>query len=150
MARLAFHHTRHGYFPFGTYGRVQVWSNEDPSLMLARWFTVEQPWNANLRGESCIPEGVYECSRAHFNRGGYDTVQLVGVPRRSQIKVHVANWPEDVEGCIGIGQTLIAQRTRYGVGKSREAMKQLLQILDDNDGLSMVWSILSHEYEHRI
>ena len=73
--------------------------------------TVERPWLNNEHNVSCIPEGIYMCkiSASTTNKAaGMDTAyEVVGVPGRELIKIHVANWPRDVLGCIGLGKTLL-------------------------------------------
>jgi hypothetical protein len=69
-------------------------------------YTVERPWRGNVPRESCIPEGIYGLIRGRYNAGGYDTFELVNVPGRSLIKIHKANLPEDLEGCIALGKTI--------------------------------------------
>lgn len=49
-----------------------------------------------------IPDGVYECRRSHFNRGGYDTFEIL-VPGHSRVLFHKANVETELEGCIGLG-----------------------------------------------
>lgn len=50
-----------------------------------------------------IPVGRYRLSRRMFNRGGYWAAEVEGVRGRKYILIHVANWPEDLDGCIGVG-----------------------------------------------
>jgi len=126
MIDLIFTHSRYAYMPFGTYGRVRCMYGD---TTLGQWWTVEQSWNDNKPFHSCIPEADYECIREHYYRGNEDTIEFVDVPGRSEILVHVANWPMDVQGCIGIGTEIMGDSSRWGVANSGKAMRQLFDIL---------------------
>ena len=85
------------YLPFGTYGR---WYQDDPKF---ECYTVERPWLENQSNISCIPEGRYRIFRSQYHRGGYPCFEVADVENRALIKIHIANWPKDVHGCIGMG-----------------------------------------------
>ena len=60
--------------------------------------------------ELAIPPGLYLCKRGMYyggdGEGGkldYETFIVTGVPGRSQVKIHVANEPAELEGCIAPG-----------------------------------------------
>ena len=90
---------RLAYLDQGTFGRLLF-----PSGISL--YTVERPWINNAPRISCIPEGEYSLVPKQFFRGGYQTYELVEVPGRSHILIHIANWPHEVEGCIGVGTGL--------------------------------------------
>lgn len=61
--------------------------------------TCEDPWKDNAVGESCIPAGKYAVapySSKKFPRSW----QILGVPGRSLILIHVGNTIRDTRGCI--------------------------------------------------
>jgi len=84
--------------PFGVFGKIDL---EGRTL-----YTVEREWRNNERMVSCIPNGVYTCERAFFNRGGYPTFEITHVPLRTSILFHVANFPHELNGCIGLGDSI--------------------------------------------
>lgn len=88
--------------------------------------TVERSWLDNQPFISCIPVGIYICKPTRYNKGGYDAIEIVNVPERTDIKMHISNIPEDVEGCIGINKyhKVAAQKWR-GVN-SRSAFSSLI------------------------
>lgn len=51
-----------------------------------------------------IPAGTYQCQRAHFNRGGYDSFEVTGVPGHSGLFFHRGNSEADSDGCILVGE----------------------------------------------
>jgi hypothetical protein len=90
---------RFAYTPFGVFGRLQY--SKEKAL-----YTVERPWLQNKRNISCIPVGTYPLKLERFHRGDYEAIGLQNVPERSQILIHIANTMNDVQGCIGVGNTL--------------------------------------------
>ena len=87
---------RFAYLEKGTVGKITV---DDWSC-----YTIERPWLDNKSNISCIPEGTYKCET--FNGTKFkDVVQIMDVPNRSFILFHVANYPGDIEGCIGVGNS---------------------------------------------
>jgi len=91
--------TRFAYLDNGVFGRLVL-----PSGI--RLYTVERPWLDNATSVSCIPEGRYRIKPRHYFGGGYDAYEICNVPGRTHILFHVANWPHDVEGCVGLGRRL--------------------------------------------
>lgn len=73
--------------------------------IMGRLACMEDDWLNNTPGVSCIPAMRVHCVRSVFNKGRppYPCFLLTGVPGREQIKTHIANTEEDVEGCLGIG-----------------------------------------------
>jgi hypothetical protein len=71
--------------------------------------TLELSWKHNLPGESCIPEGSYECIYTRSGRlsslAGRDvyTYEVFGVPGRKGIRIHAANYFHQLQGCIALG-----------------------------------------------
>lgn len=84
--------------PFGMFGRIDF---GEKTL-----YTVEREWKNNERMISCIPNGIYTCKRGFFNRGGYETIEICDVPDRSHILFHIANFPRELNGCIGLGESI--------------------------------------------
>lgn len=72
-------------------------------------YTLELPWNNNVRNISCIPEGEYNVKvmkSEHFSlKMGHAVYlpQVLGVPNRDGILIHGANTVNDLLGCIGVG-----------------------------------------------
>lgn len=114
-----FAHTR-----YGTLGRLSM-----PGFFL---YTVELPWRGNKRNESCIPPGRYQYQRHDSPRFGA-TIWLRDVPGRSEILIHAANSPADLDGCIGPGLDYgwWHERGELAVWDSRDALQRLLSKCDD-------------------
>lgn len=105
-------------------------------------YTVESPWKDNKPFVSCVPDGQY--ALAPFNSPKYSfTYQLVN----SQLNVyaqkahckrdsdryacefHVANYPDNVKGCIGVGEDLGAHCDKWMVTNSLVTMNKLRSVL---------------------
>ena len=54
-----------------------------------------------------IPPGLWLCKARRYNRGGYDSYEVTGVPNHSLLLFHAGNDEDDTEGCILVGR-------RYG------------------------------------
>ena len=74
------------------------------------YVTGELPWRDNHPETSCIPVGTYNCRIFNSPKHG-PVYQVYGVPGRSLIEIHSANWFGDkakgykaeMLGCIGLG-----------------------------------------------
>jgi len=62
--------------------------------------TGELPWKSNKPFKSCIPLGMYKCVYNKDKRV-YD---ILNVPGRTLIQIHVGNTIKDTEGCILVGE----------------------------------------------
>ena len=84
--------------PTGTWGRFFA----GPLAL----FSAELPWRGNRPSISSIPPGLYRCLFTHsprFRRPLY----LVGpVPGRSGIRIHPANFPRQLNGCLALGERM--------------------------------------------
>jgi hypothetical protein len=128
----------------GTYGAMLI----DGAPFAA---TVEQPWNGNAPGHSCIPIGDYRLlpydSAAHgrtvvFHNpalGIFGTPAMIppGLPGRSLCEIHSANWPFQLEGCVAVGERL-ADLPPHGLGITASAatLAKLFARWGDRAGLT--------------
>jgi len=106
---------RFTYAPWATHGRMWI----DGKVV----YTVERPWLDNAPSISCIPDGYYTCRPRRFFRGDYQAIEILNVPGRSHILFHIANWPEELEGCIAP----VSKITGRGGSKSRFAFNHLMR-----------------------
>ena len=84
------------------------------------FFTVEKPWADNKPFKSCIPEGDYMLIPHKSDKYGHVLVLInhkLGVTQykepdstRYACLIHAANYPKDVEGCIGLGDNYIPEQ----------------------------------------
>jgi hypothetical protein len=68
--------------------------------------TIELPWLENMRNVSCIPDGRYVLQKRFSVKRG-EHLEVMGVPDRSAILIHPANYAlEQLRGCIAPVTTL--------------------------------------------
>ena len=127
MSATRVHLERYETGPLGTFGKL--WISGAYVLDSLELHTVEAPWEDNRRGVSCIPTGEYKLIRGKFYKGGYSTFELDGVPGRSLIKIHVANFARELTGCIALGMTRGTLGKTPAVLHSREAHDLLMDSL---------------------
>lgn len=113
--------------------------------------TIERPWidDGTPGGkpfESCIPSGVYKL-RGHQRPNGSRVVALtnedLGVYYREEevssaggrylILIHVANWVDNIVGCIGPGLYKKDSDRGRMVVSSGAAMKRIMSYIGDSD-----------------
>jgi hypothetical protein len=103
------------------------------NLNLPICLTLELPFVDNLKGVSCIPEGVYALKRFASPTHG-KVYQVVGVPNRAGILLHPANLSSQLRGCIAPGRAFglveLQGVTGWGVLESKTACKELFKLLD--------------------
>jgi len=93
--------------------------------------TLELPWRDNQRNISCVPEGIYTANRRFSPKRKRDVYELVGVPGRDLIQIHIGNKPSDIRGCILVGEKFEpVSSTIYSVWESAIAFKNLEKVLD--------------------
>jgi len=119
--------------------------------------TIERPWIDEGPGgkprESCVPDGTYELI-PHTRPNGDDVVALVNedlgvyylkeaLPDeggRFLILFHIANWVENIIGCIGPGLWKTDSDKGAMVKSSRVAMKRIMDYIDGDDAeLEIRW-----------
>lgn len=116
--------------------------------------TIEDPWQNNARGKSCIPAGDYllgmrgspiveRTSGGQFHSGW----QVLAVPGRDLIMIHPGNWAgegelDDTEGCILVGRAHAVVRGKPGVSASRAAFADLMHRLSARESwrLAVRWT----------
>lgn len=114
----------------GTFGKLTL---PDGSFV----YTCERPWVGNKTGESCIPTGIYTLRKRRSGvvertTGGehLEGWEVTGVPGRTYIMVHPANWPHQLEGCIAPGLGFGLLRDSLAVHSSRDAFEKVMAALE--------------------
>ncbi len=93
-----------------------------------RFFTLELPWLDNQKNISCIPTGEYNYIKRVSPGKGYEVIELVDVPDRAYIQIHLGNYTRQIEGCIlpGTGLKDIDRDGVIDVTNSEEAFNQIM------------------------
>ena len=99
--------------------------------------TLELTWKDNKKSVSCIPKGVYEARKRGGDESGkykYQHIEILDVPDRSLILIHVGNFPKNTKGCVLLGTT----RAFNFVGDSRKAFYKLMYDLQNFEELEVI------------
>ena len=97
--------------------------------------TLERTWLNNQRMVSCIPSGEYLCKRGRYEKGGYETFEII-CPPREEVKFHIGNIDDDTHGCILLGEMfepVLNKRTDLiedGILASGQAFKEFMKNLE--------------------
>lgn len=104
--------------------------------------TLERPWKDNKPYISCIPPkpgdkakyklDVLEKSPAF----DYPHLELLNVPNRTFIKVHIANFVNELHGCIAVGK----EYKDGMITDSRNTMEELMNYRQDFDKIEITYS----------
>ena len=108
--------------------------------------TVERSWHDNKPFVSCVPTGTYKIKRTFSPRHGdtfyleneYLGVTLNGQSKRTHILFHVANFPDQLHGCIGVGDGFLNIRGKEAVSNSRLSFANFLERLSGVDEARLV------------
>jgi hypothetical protein len=88
--------------------------------------TLELPWRDNKRNISCIPAGYYPMVWEYSPKYDRFLWELKDVPSRSEVKIHPANYVEQLNGCIALGQKVqdINGDGKKDITNSRRTVRQ--------------------------
>ena len=94
-----------------------------------KYFSLELPelfeGQPNVPFNTCIPPGTYPVERLWSDHWNTMMPHVVNVPGRSEIEIHIANFPHDLLGCMGIGMKRLSGTE---IGESGAAFEEF-----DND-----------------
>lgn len=93
-------------------------------------FTLELPWRDNKDDISCIPVGQYKII-PHHSAKYPDTFEIVGVPGRDAILIHIGNYPRDTKGCVLVGMGILPDQPM--INNSGTALKYLHSLIDGKE-----------------
>lgn len=89
--------------------------------------TLELPWRYNVRDESCIVPGTYRGFLRKSAKRGYKVYELLAVPSRTHIEIHVGNTTADSQGCILVGSHFGDINGAKGVLESKAAFAEWMR-----------------------
>lgn len=106
----------------------------DDDVIIYTCSTLELAWKDNKKSVSCIPSGTYKVVKRNSHKYG-DHFHILGVPERSFILIHPANYHTQLEGCIAVGRfhKHIDDDGRLDVTNSKDTMNHLLKIIDEDE-----------------
>lgn len=114
----------------GTFGHLTLTNHTGTHT----WTSCERPATGP---HPCIPTGTYTLALGMYYHGDgpggkpdYPAYEVLNVPKRSEIKLHVANKPSELRGCIAPGRGYFTNDEGvYGVTESRAAFAELMASL---------------------
>lgn len=108
-----------------TLGRLTVEGNE------FQCFTMELPDNGNRVNVSCIPAGVYQAFKRYSPSKDCEVIQLLDVPNRTYIQIHVGNYLHQIKGCILVGLGNKLKKGQPMITDSSYAFNKLMGLCPD-------------------
>lgn len=126
------------YHPHVTLGDLRVFDERGSQILELK--TVELPWKDNRTGESCIPEGTYPWAKVAYSVSlNYQHIHIKSVPGRTGIKIHVANYVQQLRGCIapGFAHADINGDKIQDATQSRNALISLLNALPEEGTITI-------------
>jgi len=120
--------------PNATLGRLFLYKDKD--TLLFDCATLELPWKDNQNRISRIPTGTYEARYEWSPHFGRSLWELKGVPGRSEVKFHSANYARQLLGCIALGNKHIDidQDGITDVTSSNQTMQRFHKALENEIG----------------
>jgi len=68
-------------------------------------YTLEKPWRDNQQNISSIPADTYN-GILRYDHNDHWRIELLDVPGRTHIQIHIGNTVDDISGCILVGDRL--------------------------------------------
>jgi len=98
-----------------------------------RWYTLEdvdrklEEGGVKVDGKTAIPRGRYKLTLGWSPKRRGLVPHLLNVPQFIAIQIHVANEPDDVEGCVGVGKGY--DTSTHNITRSVEACEEFYRWL---------------------
>lgn len=93
-------------------------------------FTLELPWKNDESNVSCIPKGTYICRYTLSPRLRKFTYEVFGDRKRTGIRIHSANFANQLLGCLALGEKIGKMDGRKALLISRPAITKLEQAME--------------------
>lgn len=121
---------RRNYLADRTLGWLNVY---DGAALVFRCACLELPWKDNASKVSCVPAGKYPLVLEYSSAFKADLWELKMTPGRSECKIHAANYPSQLLGCIapGLIHADLDKDGRLDAARSREARLKFQAAMGD-------------------
>lgn len=107
-------------------------------------YTMELPYRENIDDISSIPKGKYKAFVRTDKKLGW-RIELVNVPNREHIQIHLGNYTSDITGCTLIGKTIKTDNCTVGQGK--DAITEVEKLFKNFKSDLCLDCISSQEYQ---
>ncbi|MFT4018920.1 MAG: DUF5675 family protein [Agriterribacter sp.] len=91
-------------------------------------YTMELPFRGNINDISSIPKGKFDAIIRTDKKLGW-RIELLNVPNREHIQIHLGNYTSDITGCTLVGKSV--DTNNCSVGKSKDAIKEIEKLFKD-------------------
>lgn len=95
-------------------------------------FTLEPADLLNEVNVSSIPAQQYLVRRRISPKHG-EVFEIQNVPGRTVVQIHILNYDEGTEGCIGLGLLVDTNKDRKGIFRSGDALKSFMKVMEGVD-----------------
>ena len=122
-------------------GVFGTWFNDDGTELCV---TVERPWADNETGVSCVLPApndapIAYCCQSYESPKHGKVWMLQKVKDRLDVEIHAANTINDLEGCIGVGDSFGNVNGMPAVLNSQDTLEGLRDTLPDMFLLTISW-----------
>ena len=123
------HLTRLAYLEDGCFGAL-LWDGVPFAVTVERTY----PGQRGVASVKIKP-GSYKCVRSHYHKGNYDCWQIVGgeITLERRILIHKANVEDDLDGCVGVGESFGRLHGKPAVLQSGAAFAELMSLSSNVD-----------------
>ena len=83
-----------------------------------------------------IGNGLHECRRSRYAKGGYDTFEIA-VPGHSRILLHKGNTELHSEGCVLVAESYAVMGDKPGVAFSAEGFSEFMKRASGVDSFTL-------------
>lgn len=101
-------------------------------------YTLENHWEDNKPRISCVPADKYFIETKTYGRFyesyKHPIVKLKNVPDRTEILIHIGNYPEDTLGCILVGSTT----AKDAVWNSKKTYNDIYPVISQAEMIEIV------------
>lgn len=101
---------------------VMLWDGRPFAVSCERTFS---------NGRPIIKNGIYRCVRSYFNRGGYETFEIL-VPNHTRVLFHKGNVETDSEGCVLVGRYFGRLDDKIAIINSSGAFAEFMKLTFDH------------------
>lgn len=123
--------------PTQTIGELTVY--QDRAKPIFECVTMELEEDCNAVRDDAIPVGYYDVVKRFSNKYKWH-FHILGVPNRSLILIHEANYSSQLLGCIGVGEKIsdINKDGLDDITNSKATKRRLLSLLPEKFRLKII------------
>ena len=87
-------------------------------------------------GYPVISEGMYQCRRDFYHKGGYETFEII-VQGHDRILFHKGNTEDNSIGCVCVAEKFSSLSGKLAVLESKEGFEEFMQLTTGLDNFNM-------------